>query len=122
MKAKTQSPRELGLEGEEIAKVYLKKKGFKILAEGFRTSRKEIDIIASQGDVIVFVEVKARRKSRFGFPEEAVDRAKQEKIKTAASAWLGRQPFKFRECRFDVISLIFSSEKDYEIRHLEDAF
>ncbi len=122
MKTRIQSPRDLGIEGEEIAKRYLKKKGFRILAEGFRTSRKEIDIIASRGDTVVFVEVKARRKSHFGFPEEAVDRSKQEKIRMAASAWLVQQPFKFRECRFDVISVVFNSEEDYEITHLEDAF
>lgn len=122
IRTKPQSRRQLGLKGEQIACHYLQNKGYKILRRGFRSNRKEIDIIAAEHQTAIFVEVKARRKTQFGFPEEAVDSAKQEKIKMAAAAWLREQPFNFRECRFDVISVIFTSDEDYEINHLQDAF
>ena len=70
----------LGLKGEILATDFLIKKGYAILARNWRHGREEIDLIAWQNNVIVFVEVKARNSNHFGFPEEAVSSSKQERM------------------------------------------
>ncbi len=122
MTSKVSTAHELGKTGESAAVNYLEAKGYEILAQGFRYQHTEIDIIACHGQTVVFVEVKTRRNERYGFPEEAVDTTKQTRIKTTAAYWLSRQKQKFRDCRFDILSIIFRSEKDFEIFHLRDAF
>ena len=70
----------IGRQGEEAAAVFLERAGDEILARNFRTSRGEIDIVASKGRMLAFVEVKTRRTQRFGRPAAAVDYRKQQKI------------------------------------------
>lgn len=110
----------LGKEGENIAEEFFRRKGFKILEKNYRTVFGEIDIIAKDKDVLVFIEVKARTDSAFGHPFEAVDRRKREKIRKVALCYMKRLK---RECaaRFDVLS-INVEDGSRSIEHFRDAF
>src|SRR6188768_675887 len=81
----------LGDEGERIAARHLKMVGYRILARQARSKLGEIDLIALDGDTIVFVEVKSRRDQRDGSPAEAVDRRKQAKLTQLALVWLKKR-------------------------------
>ena len=78
----------LGVQGEIIAAEFLKKKKYIILEKNYTTKIGEVDIIAKDNDVIVFVEVKERGTKRFGLPREAVTLYKQNKIRLVASQYL----------------------------------
>ncbi len=122
MTLEEKSAHELGREGELIACRYLEAKGYKILARGFRYQHWEIDIVALDGETLVFIEVKTRHHGRFGFPEEAVNTAKQARIRASASGWLASQAHKFQDCRFDILSITYQLGGPPEIVHLQDAF
>jgi putative endonuclease len=94
----------LGKEGEMLAKQFLKKKGYSILQENYRTPFGEIDIIAKEKDVLVFVEVKTRTDLAFGSPFEAVNQRKKEKIRKVASSFMKSLK---KECpaRFGVLGI-----------------
>ena len=115
------NPDELGKKGEEIARKYLKEQGYRILAKNWFWDHREIDIIARQGDQIVIVEVKTREGDYFEEPWEAVSTAKIRNIVEAAEAWLIQMQVDL-ETRFDVISIVFSDEVNYELTHFQDAF
>jgi putative endonuclease len=115
------TPDELGKKGEEIARKYLKEKGYRILAKNWFWDHREIDIIARQGDQIVVVEVKAREDDYFEEPWEAVSTKKIRNIVEAAEAWLIQENVDL-ETRFDVISIIFTRDGKYELTHFQDAF
>lgn len=109
--------RSLGAEKEQVAAEYLKKKGFHILERNFFCRQGEIDVIAiSPEQELVFIEVKYRSDDRNGFPEEAVNKRKQEKIRKASQFYLYKHPY-FLPCRYDVISIL--GEK---IKQIENAF
>ena len=112
---------ELGKNGEEIARQFLVNKGHQILAMNFRSGHKEIDIISTLGDMVVFSEIKTRSSLYYGFPEEAVTATKQALIKLAAEHFLDEHPG-FLQCRFDVISIVLNNDQLIQIRHYEDAF
>ncbi|MFC2169307.1 YraN family protein [Acidobacteriota bacterium] len=115
-------PHDLGKKGEKVALQYLKKKKYKILEIRFRLFRGEIDIIASDKNILVFIEVKTRRDRRFGFPEEAVSQSKQQQIKKIAQGFLMSYKDQDKECRFDVISIIFDESKGSSVQHFKNAF
>ena len=114
-------PDELGKKGEEIAAGYLIQNGYKILARNWYFDHKEIDIIAQQNDEIVIVEVKTREGDYFEEPWEAVSTRKIRNLVDVADAWLNQKKID-RETRFDVISIIFSDDVNYELTHFQDAF
>lgn len=116
------SPHSLGRQGEEAAVRYLKKKHYQIRERGFRLSRGEIDIIASHKKTLVFVEVKTRRDSSFGYPEESVTPQKIKQIKKIAQGYLTVNKLYHMECRFDVISLLYDPPNGFSIRHFKNAF
>ena len=95
----------LGNKGEAIASDYLKKIGYEILDKNFRTRYGEIDLIAGDGEEIVFTEVKTRRNSNFGYPEEAVGEKKIEKIIKVANAWLEEKEKFDNSWRIDIIAI-----------------
>lgn len=107
-----------GLEGERRACVFLEEKGYEIVATNYRYKKSEIDIIARKGQLLVFVEVKARRYSSFGFPEEAVDEKKARKVIEGADQYIFEKKWE-KNIRFDIIAIDHSAG---EILHLEDAF
>jgi len=106
-----------GLAGEEQAIQYLLSRGWHILAHRFRVGHKEIDLIARQGSLVAFIEVKARRGTAFGSPLEAVTGAKRRELVKAARVWVDRHGRPADVYRFDCIALI-----DNKLEHLADAF
>ena len=115
---------EIGLWGEAQAALALKKKGFKILGQRVRIdARDEIDIVARQGDVLVFVEVKTRANEAYGRPSDAVNRKKRHVLSRAAVRYLKRLKFPNVCFRFDVVEVIGSMDGEKPIiRHIENAF
>ena len=122
MNKDNQKPYELGKSGESAAVNYLTGQNYLIVATGFRLFRGEIDIIAYDKQTLVFVEVKTRRSSDFGSPEESVTPAKQQQLRKIAQGFLTLNKIKDVECRFDVISLIKKGGNHYQIRHFKNAF
>ena len=110
----------LGKDGENIAAAFLEKKGFRIIEKNYRTAFGEIDIIAQDRDVIVFVEVKTRSGTTFGYPFEAVNPKKREKIRKVALCFMKRRK-KESPARFDVLSICFDNKRQ-QIEHIQDAF
>jgi putative endonuclease len=117
------SNQSLGRLGEECAVEYLKNKGYQILDSNFRNKLGEIDLIAKDGKVISFIEVKTRKSNQFGAPFEAVHSTKQYKMVRLALSYL---KYKFHSveilCRFDVISIHFDSSNKPIIQHIQNAF
>ena len=116
------TPHKLGILGEETAQNYLKKKKFKILEKGFCLYRGEIDLIAYDGETLVFIEVKTRGPGALGLPEESVNKRKQGQIRKIAEGYLAMNSIDEVECRFDVVSLLFDENGDYSLSHYKDAF
>lgn len=112
---------ETGLKGEQIAENFLQDKGYTILHRNWRFERKEVDIIAYKGDLLVFTEVKTRKNFDFGFPEEFVDQRKQGFMKQAAEAFTNEHP-QYMTIRFDIISICMDKGCVNDITHFEDAF
>lgn len=114
----------LGGWGEEKAVRYLRRRGYRILDRNFSCRFGEIDIIASKGGYLAFVEVKLRKNAAFAQAREFVDRAKQQRIITATELWLGCHDLQLQP-RFDVIELYAPEgerSRRIEINHIEDAF
>jgi putative endonuclease len=114
--------RGLGIEGEARAARLLEADGWSILARNARCDRVEIDLVAQRGDTVAFVEVKTRRGSGHGAPEEAIDWHKRRRLVRGAAAWLHEHRVHAREVRFDVISCELDARGEWRLRHLEDAF
>jgi putative endonuclease len=112
---------ETGLKGEQIAENFLLNKGFTILHRNWRFEKKEVDLIACKGDLLVFIEVKTRKSSLFGFPEEYVGAKKQGLMRQAAEAFIGEYP-QYSTIRFDIISILLDKNIVKEIMHFKDAF
>ena len=112
--------KELGDFGENLAKDFLIKKGFKIVETNFRLSKSEIDIICEFDDKLVVVEVKTRQTAEIGEPWRAVTRAKQKLIIKVANHYIFENDINL-ETRFDVVSIVHNSFRT-DIEHIEDAF
>jgi putative endonuclease len=114
--------REFGDFGENIARLYLESKGCKIVEQNYRFLRREIDIIAKDGEYIVFIEVKTRTNAKFGTPAESVNLNKQKHIISAAKGWLLRNKTNLQP-RFDIIEIYrdIKNDKNY-VRRIENAF
>lgn len=112
---------DLGHKGEDLAAEYLQQKGYCILERNWTNrGRKELDIIATKDDVVVFVEVKTRKAGSATTPIEAVDARKQHRICLAADSYIKDHRIDFC-CRFDVVGIVHDGEH-YRIEHIEDAF
>ena len=107
----------LGRAGEEQARQYLQNKGYRIIAQNFASKYGEIDLIATRGDLLVFVEVKQRSTAAFGGPMAAVTKSKQHKISLTAAEFIKEKALKFDSIRFDVICITGG-----ELTHLQNAF
>jgi putative endonuclease len=114
---------ELGQYGEELAAAHLSAAGMRVLARNWRCREGEIDIIALDGDALVFVEVKARSGNGFGEPAEAVGPVKARRIRGLACRWLvDHRPPGAHDLRFDVVSVVRRRGQAPELLHLRDAF
>ena len=110
-----------GLKGEALAARYLKKNGYKILEQNYRTKLGEIDIIATENKTIVFVEVKSRKSIRYGSPKWAVTPQKQRKISMVALHYLKITRQSDAKARFDVVALT-SNRDEPQIEIVKNAF
>jgi len=122
MTARGKPTQALGRSGEDIACRYLQEKKYEIVERGFRIFRGEIDIVARDGPILVFVEVKARADESHGRPEESVTPGKQRQIRRIAQGYLLEHPAPGVDCRFDVIAILFREAGDYRLEHFVDAF
>ena len=114
--------RKFGDWGERLAEHFLKQKGYIIIEKNFNTRYGEIDLVSKKGDRFVFVEVKTRKTRRFGTPEEAVTRKKQEHLIAAAQIYLSSHNIFSADWQIDVLAI--EGEPDGEkvrVRHLENA-
>ena len=110
--------------GEEKAAEYLKKHGYKITGMNYRCRMGEIDVIAENRKYIVFCEVKLRKSVAFAQAREFVTQPKQDRLKTTALMWLQQNETE-KQPRFDVIEIyapLGPDEKNYTVKHLENAF
>ena len=110
---------ELGRWGEDLAIDYLVQKGYAIVERDWKSGRRDIDIIAKDGNVIVFVEVKTRRNQDFGAPEEAIDFRKLQNLQLAINHYVKARDIR-QAIRFDVISITGTPETTHDIRHIQD--
>lgn len=101
----SQHRKQLGKWGEDVARRHLEKQGYSILATNYRCPYGEMDIIARDGDAVVFVEVKTRRDRTFGPPQESVTAAKREKLVEIAEAYLQENQGLPEDWRIDVIAI-----------------
>ena len=106
-----------GKEGEDQAIAFLRTMGMRIRSRNFRSGRKEIDIIAQDGDCMLFVEVKNRINDKFGCPEDFVSQAQQERILEAAEDWILTNKWTGK-IRFDIIAI----SQESGLKHIADAF
>ena len=102
--------RQLGGAGEDLAAAALKKQGYKILERNYTCTLGEIDLIARQGQTLVFIEVKTRRSERFGAPQDAVSPAKQARLRRLADYYLKQKRLGQVPVRFDVVAITFAGD------------
>ncbi len=116
------SSRDIGMVGEQIAVEYLKKKGYKILEKNFKLRFSEIDIIALDKDVLVFVEVKTKTNLRFGQPYEEITPAKLKKLKRGVQYYLLlRKKYVNYKMRLDVLSILLDTNRRLqELKHYKN--
>jgi putative endonuclease len=107
--------------GENIAAAYLQRLGYSILARNYRCRGGEIDLVATDGPVIVFVEVKTRRRTEWGGPLEAVDARKRRRMAMAANHFLLGRCRGEPAVRFDVIGILWRAGTP-DIEHVVNAF
>lgn len=110
----------LGKEGENEAVQWLTEKGYRILHRNWRSGKKELDIVARHEGLLVVVEVKSRRDTVYGLPEEAVDMRKIRHIVASTDAYLRKFEIDL-PVRFDVIT-VTGRDDNRQITHIKDAF
>lgn len=110
-----------GSDGEMAAELFLKDKGYDILKRNYRYRKSEIDLIARFENWLIFIEVKTRSSSYFGYPEEFVDRAKQKMVFEGADHFIEETNWN-GNVRYDILSVIMKNGKVKEVMHFEDAF
>lgn len=108
---------QIGSRGEDLAAEYLSGDGFTILDRNWRCRYGELDIIAAEGEVLVFVEVKTRTGRAFGTPAEAVTHTKLRRLRRLAGIWLAAQGGSWQAVRIDVIEIRLSGSVP-EITHI----
>lgn len=107
--------------GEDAAASYLERKGMQVLVRNWRLKMGEIDIVAYDGEILVFVEVKARGRSDFIEPSLVVTYPKQKKLKRLAEAFVSFENPSFKGYRFDVVSVVADRGAPL-VNHIPDAF
>ncbi len=111
----------LGAEGEGLAAKWLVEKGFELLHRNWRFGHWEIDIIASLGPVLHFIEVKTRRNKKFGEPEESVDNKKIRNLMKAGEAFQYQYP-QWKRVQYDVLSISIVTGNAAEYFFIEDVY
>ncbi|MDQ4039469.1 MAG: YraN family protein [Actinomycetota bacterium] len=111
----------LGAHGEDLAAAHLIEAGLKVLDRNWRCPIGELDIVAREGNILVFCEVKTRRSTAFGDPAEAVTWRKARKLRQLAGQWLTEHDEHAREVRFDVVAVLAGPGTPATVRHLRAA-
>ena len=114
--------RKKGSRGENAAAKFLEQKGYKIIARNYTRPGGEIDLIAKDGETIVFVEVKLRRDVSHGMPIEAVGKGKQRRIINTAKVYATANDLFDCPMRFDVIEVVIDEKNRLWVRHIPSAF
>lgn len=115
--------KQLGFKGEEAALRYLENNGYRILSRNYSCSLGEIDMVAMDGEVLVFVEVRSRSGTDFGLAQESITSRKQSRLRQLAWYYLKTEGRTGSDCRFDVIAILFDGEGKVEkLEHIENAF
>ncbi|MBK9105618.1 MAG: YraN family protein [Saprospiraceae bacterium] len=112
---------EHGKWGEQLAVSFLEREGFEVIGRNWRFKRAEIDIIAKEKGILVFIEVKTRSGTSFGRPEEMVDQRKRRLLIDAAMAYMRSVGYEW-EIRFDIVAITGEPGKAYDIKLYRDAF
>ncbi len=113
----------LGRDGEDLAHRHLQRAGLVVVARNYRTpgGAAEVDLIAREGAMLVFVEVKTRETDEFGSPDRAIDPIKKDKIRRAALNYLRRSSHDPAQVRFDVVSIV-TGGRVLRLDHFRDAW
>ena len=109
-----------GRKSEILGIDYVRSLGYRVVASAYRTRDGEVDIIAWDGDVLVFIEVKSR--SAFSFPEDSVGHRKRQRIIRAAKTYIAKRRLHEKPCRFDILAITRARGSEPEFRLLRDAF
>lgn len=112
---------ETGKRGEALALAHFQQKGYEILAQNWRFSRAEVDIVAKDGDCLVFAEVKARRSAQFGHPAAFVTPKKRRFLADAAQEYMRETGYEWA-FRFDIVAVVLVPGAAPRIEHFQDAF
>ncbi len=116
------SRRETGISGERLAADFLMRKGYKILQKNYRCKEGEIDIVAQQDDCLIIVEVRTRKGSNFGTPEESITSAKKERLVSLADAYIQNCDICPASWRIDVVAIeLGANNKISRLNHIENA-
>jgi putative endonuclease len=113
---------ELGKRGEELACAKLRRLGYRIVDRRFRTRCGEIDIVARDGNVLVFVEVKARSTRSFGHPLESLTWQKRHRLSRLAACYLFAKRMSEVACRFDVVAVTAAGSGRFRVEVVKSAF
>jgi len=114
--------KQFGNRGEDIAVDYLEGKGFEIIERNYHYGHGELDIIAKDKNVLVFVEVKTRKNLEFGPPELAITKNKQRQVRKVAEAYLIEKNITDTDVRIDVVAILIQKNIPPKITHIENAF
>lgn len=112
----------LGSKGELLASRELEKRGYIVLERNFTCKIGEVDIIAKNNNTLVFIEVRSRTRSNFGYPEETVNYKKQVKLRQVAQYYLNKNHLHHVGCRFDVVGIVWESDKRIKMKLIKNAF
>lgn len=118
----SRSTRQTGAQAEQLILEYLKKKSWTPLAQNYMTPYGEVDLIFLDGSTYVFVEVKARSSTKFGYPAEAVTKNKRLRYLKSAQYYFSSEGMEEFQARFDIAEVYFYPEKPPHIHYLENAY
>jgi putative endonuclease len=115
---------ELGRRGEEAAYFYLRRRGYTVVARGWRNAkvRGDLDLVAWEDDILCFIEVKTRTSRNVATAESAVDDDKTRVLRRIARQYLHALPVAPGQVRFDVLSIYFEAQKPADYQHFRGAF
>jgi putative endonuclease len=114
--------RALGQQAEQLAAVHLERRGYRVIDRNYRYRGGELDMVARDGETLVFVEVRARRSAACGAPFETVGREKQRRVARAAEHWLVTHGLTRAFARFDVVSVLLPVDGTPEVEVIPNAF
>ncbi len=112
---------ELGRRGEDAAVEYLRGQGMEVIARNWRCSLGEVDIVAVEGAVLVFCEVKTRRSTRFGTPLAGITPAKAARLRRLVGAWLAGNDAHRGPVRIDALGILWHPGGSLEVTHVRGA-